>query len=97
MVGLHVCCVKVIDARSFCLDVGPIFAKAGKMEMKHQENKYCGAGPKSKAMQRLNKEFSLLHCVCYLLDVVEITTVWYGLLLLEHLMPLYSQCRLHNP
>jgi len=42
--------------------------------------KYFDAGPKSEARQGLDKEFSLVHSVCSLLNIMgAIMTLWHGL------------------
>lgn len=71
------------------LIVGPMTTKTIR-ERKHQETrdgkKYWDSGPKSEAMQKLNKKFSALHGVSSLINLVEILiTVWYGFVLAERL------------
>lgn len=71
------------------LVIGPMTVKTMK-QRKHQETrdgkKYYDSGPKSEAMQKLNKKFSMLHGVSSLINLVEILiTIWYGFVLAERL------------
>jgi hypothetical protein len=70
--------------------VGPA-TTASMKRRKHQETregkKYWEEGPKSEAMKSLNKEFSKLHGISSLVNLVEIlVTVYYGVVLSQRLV-----------
>ncbi|KAJ9637208.1 hypothetical protein H2201_001605 [Coniosporium apollinis] len=69
--------------------LGPATTKCMR-ERKHQETrdgkKSYDAGPHSDAMQRLNSQFSLLHGLSSLVNMIALgAMVWYGLVLAERL------------